>query len=244
MRLALSGLHKSYGADRPPALSDVDLVVEQHESVALLGPSGCGKSTLIRLIAGLEAPSGGEVRLDDRRVSGPTSEVALVFQEPRLMPWLSVRDNVRLALSGLDSKAQNRRIDQALATVSLSAFADAWPKQLSGGMAQRAAVARALVREPSVLLLDEPFSALDSFTRTRLQDHLTELWAKARFTLALVTHDIEEAIVVADRIVVMKGPPGRIAEDLRVELPRPRERTSAAVQALRKRIEAVVAGGV
>jgi sulfonate transport system ATP-binding protein len=152
------------------------------------------------------------------------------------MPWLTVRENVRLALSGITRKQQDRRIEEALGAVGLASHADALPRALSGGMAQRAGVARALVRQPQALLLDEPFSALDAFTRAKLQDHLAALWSASKFTLILVTHDIEEAIVVADRVLVMSGPPGRFIADISVELPRPRDRTSPALQALRRRI--------
>ncbi len=240
MRLDIQGLSKRYETAGAVALDAVNLAVEQHESLAILGPSGCGKSTLIRLLAGLETATTGQVALDRRANAGPTPEVALVFQEPRLMPWLNVRENVRLALVGMDAREQERRIDVVLEAVGLRSVEKTLPRALSGGMAQRAAVARALVRQPSVLLLDEPFSALDTFTRARLQDHLTELWQSAKFTLILVTHDIEEAIVIADRIVVMSGPPGRIAAEFDVDLPRPRERTSPEVQALRARIAAAI----
>ena len=239
MRVTLSGLSKRY--DEAVALSSVDLAIETHESVALLGPSGCGKSTLIRILAGLERASAGEAALDGRRIDGPTPDVALVFQEPRLMPWLTVEQNIRLALPRLPRAEQRRRTAEALEAVGLSSYAAALPRALSGGMAQRAGVARALVRRPSVLLLDEPFSALDSFTRARLQDHVAALWRQSKFTLLLVTHDIEEALVVADRVIVMAGPPGRVVADLRVEAPRPRDRTTASLQMLRRRIAEAIA---
>jgi sulfonate transport system ATP-binding protein len=234
VKLELQGLLKAYDGD--PVLGPIDLSIEQHESVALLGPSGCGKSTLIRILSGLETASEGEASLDGRPLSGPTRAVGLVFQEPRLMPWANVRDNVRLALGGVARKEQDRRIAEALDAVGLADHADALPRALSGGMAQRAGVARALVRQPQALLLDEPFSALDAFTRAKLQDHLAALWSASKFTLVLVTHDIEEAIVVADRVLVMAGPPGRFIADIRVDLPRPRDRTAPALQALRRRI--------
>jgi sulfonate transport system ATP-binding protein len=237
--IELSGLVKAY--DGVPALGPLDLRVERRESVALLGPSGCGKSTLIRILCGLVTASAGEARLDGRPISGPTPAVGLVFQEPRLMLWLSVADNVRMALKGVARKEQDRRIADVLAAVGLSGHADALPRALSGGMAQRAGVARALVRRPQALLLDEPFSALDAFTRAKLQDHLAALWSAYKFTLVLVTHDIEEAIVVADRVLVMAGPPGRFIADLPVDLPRPRDRTAPALQELRRRIAAAIA---
>jgi len=239
VKIALNGLVKAHGA--APALGPIDLAIEQHESIALLGPSGCGKSTLIRILAGLETPSSGEATLDGRPIAGPTAEVGLVFQEPRLMPWLNVAENVRLALAGVERREQDNRIAQALDAVGLSRHADVLPRALSGGMAQRAGVARALVRRPQALLLDEPFSALDAFTRAKLQDHVAALWRGSKFTLVLVTHDIEEAIVVADRIVVMNGPPGRIVADVSVGLPRPRDRTEPALQDLRRRIAEALA---
>jgi len=217
------------------ALDGLSLRVGEHEIVALVGTSGCGKSTLLRIVAGLDLPSRGRVSIRGRHVVGPSEEVGMVFQEPRLMPWLSVRENVRLALLDLPREEQDGRIDQVLEQVGLSRFADALPRQLSGGMAQRAAIARALVRRPSVLLLDEPFSALDSFTRMKLQDHLLALWADARFTLLFVTHDVEEAVVLADRVVVMRHP-GRVQRELAVGLPRPRRRSAPEVQALKEEI--------
>lgn len=218
------------------ALDAVSLDVGDQEIVSLVGTSGCGKSTLLRIVAGLERPSQGTVSLAGRRVGGPTADVAMVFQEPRLMPWLSVRENVRLALLDLPAREQDVRIREALGKVGLAEFSDALPRQLSGGMAQRVAIARALVRRPSILLLDEPFSALDSFTRLRLQDHLIRLWEDDRFTLVFVTHDVEEAIALSDRVIVMRGQPGRIYREIAVDLPRPRARTSVAVQTFKEEI--------
>jgi sulfonate transport system ATP-binding protein len=239
MTLEIAGLDKRFegsSAARHAALSGIDLVIGQHEFVSLVGTSGCGKSTLLRIIAGLERPTAGQVRLAQRPVTGPTSDVAMVFQEPRLMPWLTVRDNVRLALIGVSRTEQNARIAEALDRVGLSDVADALPRQLSGGMAQRVAIARALVRKPSILLLDEPFSALDSFTRLKLQDHLSALWRDAAFTQIFVTHDVEEAVVLSDRVVVMHGQPGRIHREFSIDLPRPRSRIASEVQALKEQI--------
>jgi sulfonate transport system ATP-binding protein len=237
--LQIAGLAKRFeGAQgvSHAALAGIDLVVGRCEVVSLVGTSGCGKSTLLRIVSGLERPSSGEVRIERRLVTTPTPDVAMVFQEPRLMPWLTVRDNVRLALIGLPRDAQNARIDEALDKVGLADFAGALPRQLSGGMAQRAAIARALVRKPAVLLLDEPFSALDSFTRLKLQDHLAALWRDGGFTLILVTHDVEEAVILSDRVVVMRGQPGRIACEIAIDLPRPRVRTNGDVQGLKEAI--------
>jgi sulfonate transport system ATP-binding protein len=243
VKLEVSGLGKRFDRGAEPAhiaLANIDLIVDPHECVAIVGTSGCGKSTLIRIVAGLERASSGRVRLDQREVSGPTSDVAMVFQEPRLMPWLTVRENVRLAVLKLGEKAQNATLDGALRAVGLTDAQNLLPRELSGGMAQRAAIARALVRKPSVLLLDEPFSALDSFTKTKLQDHLVSLWQDAGFTLLFVTHDVEEAVVLSDRVLVMRGQPGRIHRDIAVDLPRPRERSSPRVQALREEIIAAL----
>jgi sulfonate transport system ATP-binding protein len=237
--LEVSRLGKRYDEARGvghDALRGVDLFIGAHEFVSLVGTSGCGKSTLLRIVSGLEKPSDGFIRLDQRPVSGPTSDVAIVFQDPRLMPWLNVRDNVRLALLKLPRNEQNSRIDAALTKVGLTAFAVALPRQLSGGMAQRVALARALVRKPSVLLLDEPFSALDALLRMKLQDHLGELWRNEKFTVLFVTHDVQEAVILSDRVVVMRGAPGRVEREVVIDLPRPRVRTSAGVQAISEEI--------
>jgi sulfonate transport system ATP-binding protein len=218
------------------ALECVDLSVGQHEIVSLVGTSGCGKSTLLRIVSGLDLPTTGRVALDGRAVTGPTPEVGMIFQEPRLMPWLSVRENVRLAILDLPKAEQEARIVEAIEDVGLTKFIDAYPRQLSGGMAQRTAIARALVRRPSFLLLDEPFSALDSFTRQKLQQHLLDLWERSRFTMIFVTHDVLEAVQLSDRILVMRGHPGRIHRQIGVDLPRPRARTSPEVRALEEEI--------
>lgn len=218
------------------ALADVSLHVAPAEIVALVGASGCGKSTLLRIVAGLDAPTSGQVFVNDEPLQGPNAAVGVVFQEPRLMPWLSVRDNVRFGLAHLPRAEQEARTVAGLARVGLADFAEAMPRQLSGGMAQRVAIARALAARPRVLLLDEPFSALDPFTKMDLQEHLLRIWADDRPTLLLVTHDLEEALVLADRIVVLRGHPGRIHETVPVELPRPRQRTDAAFHAYKQRL--------
>jgi sulfonate transport system ATP-binding protein len=239
MMLQISGLTKRFDDDaglRHVALDRIDLAVGEHDAVALVGTSGCGKTTLLRIVSGLERASEGRLTLRGDPVTGPRRDVGVVFQEPRLMPWLTVRKNVRLALLHLTSAAQDAAIVDLLRDVGLADFAEALPRQLSGGMAQRVAIARALARKPSVLLLDEPFSALDSFTRVKLQDHLGTLWEKSRFTLILVTHDIDEAITLSDRIIVMRGQPGRIYMELPVDLPRPRRRTAPQFQAMKEEV--------
>jgi sulfonate transport system ATP-binding protein len=237
--LQLSGLSKRYDDDaglQHVALDRIDLTVSEHEAVALVGTSGCGKTTLLRIVSGLEPATNGQLTLQGDAVTGPRRDVGVVFQEPRLMPWLTVRENVRLALLDLAPAAQDAVIADLLRDVGLTDFAEALPRQLSGGMAQRVALARALARKPSVLLLDEPFSALDSFTRMKLQDHLGVLWERSRFTLILVTHDVDEAITLSDRIVVMRGQPGRIYREIAVSLPRPRGRTAPEFQKMKDEV--------
>ncbi|HKW54370.1 MAG TPA: ABC transporter ATP-binding protein [Stellaceae bacterium] len=228
--------HVSKRFDELAALADIDLAVDRGEIVGIVGTSGCGKSTLLRIVGGLDTPSSGSVMLDNVAVAGPRPEVGLVFQEPRLMPWLSVRENVEFALAKRPRGQRRPLAEAALARVGLRAFAEALPQQLSGGMAQRAAIARALVARPAVLLLDEPFSALDAFTRFSLQDHLLDIWRADQPTMLFVTHDIEESLVLSDRVVVMRAKPGRIHAQYRIDLPRPRRRTEAQLQSWKERI--------
>ena len=226
--LTLDRASKRFGARA--ALADITLSVEPGEIVALVGASGSGKSTLLRLLSGLDTPTTGRALFHDVEIDGPRPEIGMIFQEPRLLPWLSVADNVGFGLASLSAADRDRRVGRALDRVGLAAYARALPRELSGGMAQRVSIARALVGQPEVLLLDEPFSALDAFTRTDLQDHLLDLWREDRPTLVLVTHDLDEALVLADRVVLLAGPPGRIFAERPVSLARPRERTSAAFQ--------------
>jgi sulfonate transport system ATP-binding protein len=218
------------------ALADVSLTVAAAEIVVIIGGSGCGKSTLLRLVAGLDRPSSGEVRVDGSPILAPHASVGLVFQEPRLLPWLTVAGNVGFGLAETDRAPREAAIAHALARVGLADHAGRWPRELSGGQAQRVSLARALITGPRVLLLDEPFSALDAFTRADLQDHLLDLWADTRPTLVLVTHDIEEALVLADRVVVMRAQPGRIALISTIELSRPRDRLSSTFEAAKRRL--------
>ncbi|MDQ3447714.1 MAG: ABC transporter ATP-binding protein [Chloroflexota bacterium] len=206
------------------ALRDVSFDVADGSIVAIVGPNGSGKSTLLRLIGGLLDPDGGEVTIGDRPVEGADQRVGIVFQEPRLLPWRDVLDNVALPLelAGESRLAREGRARELVGLVGLVGFERARPHQLSGGMRQRAALARALVREPGVLLLDEPFSALDALTRERLDLELLRLWERTGTTIVLVTHDIAEAIFLADRVLVLTARPGHVAADIAVELPRPR----------------------
>jgi NitT/TauT family transport system ATP-binding protein len=210
--------------DRLLALGGVDLVAEPGELVALIGPNGSGKSTLLRVVAGLLVPDGGEASIDGRRIEGPDPRVGLVFQEPRLLPWRTTAGNVGypLELAGVARAAREARVATVLRTVGLEPAAAQIPSQLSGGMRQRAALARTLALEPQVLLLDEPFSALDELTRERLNLELLAITARTPTTVILVTHSVQEAIFLADRVVVLSARPGRVVADLRVSLPRPR----------------------
>lgn len=237
--LSLQGLSKTF-AGGVHALEGFSLTVKLGEIIAVIGGSGCGKSTLLRLVSGLDQPSRGRVLLGDEAVVAPHPRINLIFQEPRLLPWLTVAGNVGFGLSKQTAGERLGLVAEALEKVGLSSFAGRWPKELSGGQAQRVAIARALVTRPEVLLLDEPFSALDAFTRIDLQDHLLDIWDDMRPTLILVTHDIEEAIVLADRIVIMRPRPGRILEEVAIALPRNRDRTSAAFEAKKRDILALL----
>jgi sulfonate transport system ATP-binding protein len=222
------------------ALDGVSLEVEPGEIVAVVGGSGCGKSTLLRAVAGLDRPTQGSVTLDGAAVTEPHEKIGIVFQEPRLLPWLTVAGNVGFGLEQLPKREREERVAAQLARVGLSNKAGVWPRELSGGQAQRVALARALVTRPQVLLLDEPFSALDAFTRVDLQDHLLDLWADTKPTLIVVTHDVDESIVLADRVVVMRPHPGRIEDEIAVDLPRPRDRQSAAFDFAKRRVLAAL----
>jgi sulfonate transport system ATP-binding protein len=222
------------------ALDGVSLEVALGEIVAVVGGSGCGKSTLLRVVSGLDRPSQGQVTLDGAVITAPHEKIGIIFQEPRLLPWLSVRENVGFGLADRPKAERDARVAQALERVGLTEKARMWPRELSGGQAQRVAIARALVPRPEVLLLDEPFSALDAFTRIDLQDHLLHLWADFKPTLLVVTHDVEEAVVLADRVLVMRPRPGRLYEEISADMPRPRDRQSAAFDFVKRRVLAAL----
>ncbi|HEX4911009.1 MAG TPA: ABC transporter ATP-binding protein [Permianibacter sp.] len=216
------------------ALADINLTIAKGEFVALIGHSGCGKSTLLNLIAGLQMPSRGVVICNNREVAGPRPERAVVFQNHSLLPWLSCHDNIYLAVERVFADRENKarlreRTRQALDLVGLSAAAHKLPQEISGGMKQRVGIARALAMEPQVLLMDEPFGALDALTRAHLQDELLQIVARTGSTVVMVTHDVDEAILLSDRVVMMtNGPAATIGEIVAVDLPRPRERLALA----------------
>lgn len=207
-----------------PAIEDVSFSVTPGEFLCIVGPSGCGKTTLLRLLAGLLLPDQGQVCLHGRPLSGPSSEIGLVFQKANLMPWRSVFDNVLLPLQvqGVSPAEAGRRAVQALELVGLTEFAHSYPRELSGGMEQRVAIARALAHEPEILLLDEPFGALDALTRERLNQELLQVWEISRKTIVMVTHDIHEAVFLADRVLVLSQRPAWVAASVPITLPRPR----------------------
>jgi ABC-type nitrate/sulfonate/bicarbonate transport system ATPase subunit len=229
-------LHKEFphGARRVAALDGISLHVDEGEVVCIVGPSGCGKTTLLRILGGLEAPTSGAVSLLGEPVTRPTPSLGFVFQEPRLLPWLSVADNVGFALRTGTRAERQVRIDEQLARVGLLHVAAAHPHQLSGGMAQRAAIARALVNHPRILLLDEPLSALDPITRADLQAELVRLLPDIGCTTVLVTHDIEEAVFLADRVLVLSPSPAQIRAEVAVSLLHPRDRLSPAFAEIRQ----------
>ena len=233
--LVLDGVDKTY-PNGVHALERFSATINLGEIVAIIGGSGCGKSTLLRAVSGLDPATSGSVTLDGVTITAPHAKIGIIFQEPRLLPWLSVADNIGFGLGDVAANIRRERVVHALAKVGLADKADAWPRELSGGQAQRVAIARALVPQPEVLLLDEPSSALDAFTRRDLQDHLLDLWAETRPTLVLVTHDVDEAVVLADRVFVMRPRPGRLFEEIRISLGRPRDRNSPLFDNFKRRV--------
>jgi NitT/TauT family transport system ATP-binding protein len=220
-----------------PVLERVSLHLEPGEFVAILGPSGCGKSTLLRLVAGLDFPAFGFLSLDGQPISGPDASRIIVFQDPTLYPWRTVWSNVALGLEARGLLRSHReRVDDVLRLVGLSGFATAYPRQLSGGMSQRAALGRALVNDPKLLILDEPLGQLDSLTRITMQQELVSLWQRAGFTALLVTHDVEEAVFLASRVIVLSERPARVTAEVVNAQPYPRHRGDPHLAELRREI--------
>jgi NitT/TauT family transport system ATP-binding protein len=240
----IEGLSKKYTSQGPsvPALVDINLTIKQGEFICLLGPSGCGKSTLLKIVAGLIPATSGMVSIDGKAIDGPGPERAVVFQDYALFPWMTVRDNVEFGLEARKVPAAERRETSAklLSVVGLSDFADRFPHHLSGGMKQRVSIARALAVDPSLLLMDEPFGALDAQTRQGLQDELLRIWRDYKKTVIFVTHSIEEAIYLSDRIVVMTARPGRIKEVVSIPESRPRDMTGNDMNQRQRQVRAIL----
>lgn len=240
MRVVLRRVHKSFEqkGQRVQVLSDVNLAVEEGEFICVLGPSGCGKSTLISLIAGLEFPDSGEVFVDSKIVEGPSSDRLVVFQEAALFPWLSVLGNVEfgLKLARVPEKERRERALEAIKMVHLARFVNAHPHELSGGMKQRAALARALVLDPKILLMDEPFAALDAQTRNLLQVELQEIWQRTKKTILFVTHNVREATFLSDRVLEITARPGTIKKEHPISIPRPRKEQDPNLLVVQTRI--------
>ena len=238
--LEIRDVGKYYDVDgqQLKVLDHINVHVSSGEFVTIVGPSGCGKSTILRLIVGLDGDYSGTISLDGQVISGTSLDRGIVFQDHRLLPWLTLEENIGLSLenSGWTSADKKRTIREHIDLVGLRGFEKVYPYQLSGGMAQRAAIARGLVNRPEILLLDEPLGALDALTRLRLQEELLRIWRVEKTTMILVTHDVDEAIYLSDRILVMNANPGRIVREIEVDLPLPRDRTSLEVASIKRDI--------
>ncbi len=238
--LTVDGVSKSYEAkgDTTEVLRNVSFSVGEGEILGIVGRSGCGKSTLLKLIAGLDRDFHGRITLDGKGITGPGVERGVVFQEPRLFPWLTVEQNVAISIHETKMPSAEKRdlVASNLALVGLNGFETKFPHQISGGMAQRAALARALTSQPSLLLLDEPFAALDALTKMQLQDEVIQIWQSRKLSIVLITHDIDEAIHLCDRIIVMSPRPGEIKSVTEVEIARPRQRIGTAANVIRSRL--------
>lgn len=236
--LLIRELSKTFQQKSGPvlALDNIDLSIAEGEFISIVGGSGCGKSTLLRIVAGFETDYQGSVTLGGKAIRKPGLDRGMVFQEHRLLPWLTVEQNIALGLNGMSNTQVRQRIDEHLDLVGLNGFAKTYPGQLSGGMSQRVAIARALANQPEILLLDEPFGALDALTKIQMQNEALRIWQAEKMTMILVTHDIDEAIFLGDRVIVMSPRPGTIKTIIPVHLPRPRDRSSPDFMALRREI--------
>lgn len=232
--LHIHEVSKTFHTDQQitPVLDGISLDVHEGDFTAVIGPSGCGKSTLLKIVAGLDGEYDGNVLLKGEPILSPSQEKGFIFQEHRLFPWLTVEKNIAADLS-LRDESVRKAVDDLIELVKLTGFEKAYPRQLSGGMSQRVAIARALLRKPAVLLLDEPFGALDAFTRSHMQEALLDIWRSNRTAMVLVTHDIDEAIFLSTRVIVMDARPGRIKANVPIDLPYPRSRTSRSFTELR-----------
>ena len=231
------GFAKIENEDVTHALSGINLSMESGEFISLVGPSGCGKSTILRLVAGLIRPTTGKVTMDGVEIDGPNPDRGMVFQKPTLFPWLTVEKNIAFSLQIQGKlKGNEQRVEEMIQIIGLQDFRDDYPGQISGGMAQRVALGRQLINEPDVLLLDEPLGALDAFTRMNMQDEILKIWRRRRQLAIMVTHDVDEAIYMGTRVLVMEANPGRIVADIRIDEEFPRDRSSAAFVAYRNDI--------
>jgi NitT/TauT family transport system ATP-binding protein/sulfonate transport system ATP-binding protein len=236
--LAIRGVTKRFavGDDEIEALAPIDVTIDAGEFVCLIGASGCGKSTLLRIVAGFEEPTTGGVAAQGKPITGPGSDRGMVFQDYALFPWMTVKQNIGFGprQRQLARREVEEIADEFVRLVGLERFADRYPSQLSGGMKQRVAIARVLANNASILLMDEPFGALDALTREQLQRELLQIWTRTGVTIIFVTHSVEEAVLLADRVLVMSAGPGRIANDIRIDLPRPRDVSSPEFNAIRR----------
>lgn len=237
MSVSITSLYKTFTKQQSQreVLKDINLEIQRGEFITVIGPSGCGKSTLLKLIAGLDNEYEGNICINSKKITGPSIKQGFVFQEHRLFPWLTVEKNIAADLS-LKNPQIRRRVQELIEIVRLKGFEKAYPKEISGGMSQRVAIARALLRNPEVLLLDEPFGALDAFTRNHLQDVLLDIWEQKKTTMILVTHDIDESVYLANRVVIMSSRPGHISNIIPIELPYPRKRASESFQVYRQKV--------
>jgi ABC-type nitrate/sulfonate/bicarbonate transport system ATPase subunit len=234
--IEVQGVYKSFGSLK--VLENINLTIEKGEFAAIVGPSGCGKSTLLRMVAGLETPDEGAVQTDGELIRKPSPRRMMIFQEHALYPWLTVGKNAEmgLELAGVAKEERRNKAEKVLKTVGLEGFYDYYPSQLSGGMRQRVSIARALVMDPDILLLDEPYGALDAMTRLTMQNELLNLWEGSGKTMLLITHDIDEALYLADKVFVMSARPGKVVRTIDLDLPRPRNRNSQRFGELRQEI--------
>jgi len=239
-KLELRNVTKTFNSEEGAikALEDINLEVKPNEFLCMIGPSGCGKTTLLRMIAGLDYPSSGEIILDSKEVKGPSPDRGMVFQEFSLFPWRTVIKNITfgLEIQGIDEEERYRIANKYLDIVSLKGFENRYPYELSGGMKQRVAIARALATEPAILLMDEPFGSVDAQTRNILQEELLEIWERTKKTILFVTHSVDEAVCLADRVLMMSVRPGRFVMSIEIDIARPRKRTSMEANAIREKL--------
>ena len=236
--LFINNINKSFKIDNNDIeiLKDINFKINEGEFIVIVGHSGCGKSTLLKIIAGLLTEYNGNVTLDGETICKPDKDRAMIFQEHRLFPWLTIKNNIALGLEKGNKEENDKLIRKYLKMVRLEEFENAYPSQLSGGMSQRAAIARALINNPKVLLLDEPFGALDALTKIQLQNEILKIWQKEKTTMIMVTHDIDEAIYLADKIIVMSSRPGKIKEIINVDVSKPRDRSSYDFATIKKKV--------